>query len=119
MLPKVLIVDDEPSIRSAFRRLLRRQFEVLEAGDAQAALEAVARHQPRVAVVDYNLPGVKGDELLRQLRLRHPDVHRILLSGAPPAHVEDLVAEGLAERFYAKPWSAPEMIAFLESCAAE
>jgi DNA-binding NtrC family response regulator len=113
-LPTILVVDDEAPICRALARLLRGRYRVVSAGDAEAGLAAVAAERPSVAIVDYNLPGKKGDDLLREIRERHPDVRRVLLSGAPPPHVPALLDEGVAERFYEKPWPTDALLAFLE-----
>jgi DNA-binding response OmpR family regulator len=66
-MPKVLIVDDEPSIRLTLAEFLKREgFETLVAADAAQAV-ALFDSQVDVAVVDINLPGRSGIELLREL----------------------------------------------------
>jgi CheY-like chemotaxis protein len=115
-LPTVLVVDDEPAICKAIARQLRGRFRIVSAGEAETALALLAQEAPVAVVADYYLPGRKGHELLREIRDRHPRVRRILLSGAPEVEIEALRAEGLADRYLAKPWSAQELIEFLESC---
>jgi two-component system NtrC family sensor kinase len=118
MVATVLIVDDEPLICSALSRTLCNRFRVISAANSEQALRLLEADAevPLAAIVDYNLPGRRGDELLRELRVRYPSVRRVLLSGAAPSHVQSLLAEGVAEAFYAKPWSPGELIAYLEKC---
>jgi len=66
---RAAIVDDEPMARAKLRRLLRdSEVEVVaEAGDADAALVALAEHRPDVLFLDIDLPGRSGLELARSL----------------------------------------------------
>ncbi|MFK7986474.1 MAG: EAL domain-containing protein [Sandaracinaceae bacterium] len=79
----VLIVDDTPSVRAALGRILGRAgYEVLAASGGDEAL-TIARSRALVAaVVDYQMPGMNGLELLSRLRTLQPSLARILLSGA-------------------------------------
>jgi CheY-like chemotaxis protein len=65
----VLIVDDEPDIRSLIRRILERAgHDVVEAGHGAAALEAVKRSPPDLVVTDMMMPVMNGSELIARLR---------------------------------------------------
>jgi two-component system nitrate/nitrite response regulator NarL len=70
MTTRILIVDDHPMIRSAVAALLEgTAFEVTaSAGSAEAALAAVAEHDPDLVILDLAMPGGSGLELLRKLR---------------------------------------------------
>ncbi len=72
---RVLIVDDHPMVIAGCRGMLSSQpdIEVLEARDAEAALEAHASAAPDVVVLDINLPGLSGFELLRRMLKRNPN----------------------------------------------
>ncbi|MFL6337112.1 MAG: response regulator [Pyrinomonadaceae bacterium] len=100
---KVLIVDDEPSIRLTLAEFLRREgFEPLTAADAA---QGVAHFDKgvEVAVVDINLPGRSGIELLRELRERDPRVPVIVITGEPNvSHLPEIVRAG-AYDFLPKP----------------
>ncbi|MBU3888310.1 MULTISPECIES: response regulator transcription factor [Methylosinus] len=79
---RVLIVDDHPMVIAGCRGMLSGQsdIEVLEARDADAALEAHASAQPDVIVLDINLPGLSGFELLRRMLKRKPDTKAIVFT---------------------------------------
>jgi two-component system, NarL family, invasion response regulator UvrY len=66
---RVLIIDDHPMVIEGCRGILSGQadIEVLEANTADQALEVYAREEPDVIVLDINLPGISGFELLRRL----------------------------------------------------
>jgi CheY-like chemotaxis protein len=68
-MPTVLVVDDEPDIRSLIRRILERAgHDVVEAGHGAAALEAVRRSPPDLVVTDMMMPVMNGSELVARLR---------------------------------------------------
>jgi PAS domain S-box-containing protein len=104
-MPKVLIVDDEPSIRLTLAAFLGREgFETLAAADAAQAVALFDAHgDVDVAVVDVNLPGRSGLELLRDLAGRGPYVPVIMITGEPNvSHLPEIVRSG-AYDFIAKP----------------
>src|SRR4051812_43963170 len=66
---KVLVVDDEPSIVDAVATALRYEgYEVEEATTGQRALDAIARFDPDLVVLDIMLPDIDGVEINRRLR---------------------------------------------------
>jgi len=104
-MPKVLIVDDESSIRLTLAEFLRREgFEPLVAADAAQAVALFDSHGDLdVAVVDINLPGRSGIELLRELAGRDPHLPIIMITGEPNvSHLPEIVRSG-AYDFIAKP----------------
>lgn len=80
----VLIVDDDPMLARAVRRLLTGAgYEVTVAADGSAALEAIQRQPFDVIVSDIQMPGMTGVDLLRGVRAHDLDVPVILMTGAP------------------------------------
>lgn len=79
---RVLIVDDHPMVIEGCRGMLSTQadIEVFEAHDAAQALEAHASSSPDVTVLDINLPGASGFELLRSLLERDHDTKIIVFT---------------------------------------
>jgi CheY-like chemotaxis protein len=69
LYPRVLVVDDNASIRLVMQHALRRQFDVITVGDVEAAVEAAQRIDFDAFVLDVNLGGtVNGIELCSMLR---------------------------------------------------
>ena len=66
---RVLIVDDHPIVISGCRAMLahRNDIEVLEAGDGDTGVAVYATKRPDVAVIDINLPGISGFEVMRRI----------------------------------------------------
>jgi two-component system nitrate/nitrite response regulator NarL len=83
---RVLAADSQPLYRDAVVRVIRQQASlelVAEAADGRAALEAIERLQPDVAIVDATLPGLDGDRLLNAVvRERLPT--RVVILAADP-----------------------------------
>lgn len=80
---RVLIVDDHPIIVSGCRALLETSpggVEIYEAADGRAGFAAYLAKKPDVAVIDINLPGSSGLELLRRILLREPEARLIIFS---------------------------------------
>ncbi|PWB83030.1 MAG: DNA-binding response regulator [Methylocystaceae bacterium] len=72
---RILIIDDHPMVIEGCRGMLAGQpdIEVFEARNADEALEMHATTNPDLVVLDLNLPGVSGFELLRRMLKRDPD----------------------------------------------
>lgn len=69
VLPKLLLVDDEPSVRLVLNRFLSTHgFEVIESGDGAEAIQLVKTCSPNLIVLDIEMPGLDGWATLAQLR---------------------------------------------------
>jgi DNA-binding NarL/FixJ family response regulator len=79
---KILIVDDHPIVRAGLRRLLAADggHELREAADGKEALGIAKEYRPDLVILDLNLPGVGGLELIKRLRIEDPDARILVLS---------------------------------------
>jgi two-component system, cell cycle sensor histidine kinase and response regulator CckA len=78
----VLVVDDEPEIRTVARHMLEALgFAVQTANDGQQGLAACARTDFALVLLDMTMPGLDGSTTLGRLRARHPDLRVLLTSG--------------------------------------
>ena len=81
-MAKVLIVDDEPSIRRTLREILEfEKYEVDEASDGLECLVKLKRDQYDVVVMDIKMPKMDGMDALERLQLLVPDTPVIMISG--------------------------------------
>ena len=81
--PRLLVVDDEESVRKLLERMLRAaRYDVAVAEDAPAALERAAAGEPfDLLVSDLMMPGMQGDELARRLRQQTPELKVLYVTG--------------------------------------
>jgi CheY-like chemotaxis protein len=92
---RLLLCDDSALERAALGRLLReRGYEVDEAADGSAALLVLraSRRNYDLLLLDLQMPGTDGFDVLAWLRRNRPDLPVVLLSGLPPHEI----GEGLA-----------------------
>ena len=112
---RVLIVEDEPALRLSYDRAFRPRYDLAFATNGAEALEQLEQHRPDVAVLDMRLPDTDGIELLRRIRLSHPDLPVIIttayLSIEPQLKVLDLPHSG----YIVKPFRLDELGARIDA----
>lgn len=89
---RVLLVDDHPVVRQGLAALIEQQGDIEVCGQAESAADAlrlVKSARPDVALVDLSLKGTSGLELLKDLKIRHPELPTIVVT----MHAESLYAE--------------------------
>ena|SRR5687767_11668462 len=80
-LGRVLVVDDEPHVAGMLRdALVAMGYVVKTAATGREALGLMGAFQPHVVLLDLMMPGVKGDEVLVQLRRDHPSVPVVMVT---------------------------------------
>ena len=80
----ILVVDDEPHIRSLISQFLTtRGYRVRVAEDGPAALTLVEEERPQLIILDINMPGMSGLDVLRQLRAKQYTGGVLALTGSP------------------------------------
>ncbi len=83
---RVLVVDDEPLLRRAYRRVLQQEgAQVDEAGDVGSAVSMIGQKQFEVVVTDVRLPDGDGRAVLAAVRARDPETPVLVVSGEPHA----------------------------------
>ena len=111
---KLLIVDDESSIRQSLSCLFAAiGYQVRTAEDGNSALIALGEEMAEVLISDLNMPGMSGFELLTQVRSQFPHLKTIAMSGAFQG---DEVPSGVAaDAFYQKGSSVGCMLKMIEN----
>jgi two-component system OmpR family response regulator len=113
---RILVVDDEPSIVDAVATALRYEgYDVEEASGGREALEAVARFEPDLVILDWMLPDVEGIEVGRRLRARGFKTAVLFLTAKDGTEnkVEALRAGG--DDYVTKPFSLAEIVARVQA----
>ena len=110
-LKKVLIVDDEESIRSMIAVLLQKEgYQVSSASDGSEALDLLGEQAFDLVLSDIRMPGMDGLELLDRVRSLYPDITVIMMSAFGTV---DLAVEALKRGAYdyiSKPFKADEIL---------
>jgi DNA-binding response OmpR family regulator len=114
--PKVMLIDDDPTIIETLEYNLKRQgFPVVAFGKGSEALAKFDEIDPGLVIVDWMLPDIVGPEICKLIRARPSDVPILMLTGrAGPAEVARGLASG-ADDYLAKPFSVIEILARVQA----
>jgi len=113
MSPVILIVDDERNIRDLVRHLLERAgYRVIEAPDAEAALEILRERlfEPQLLLTDIVMPGMNGLALAAQAHHLRPTLPVIFMTG----FANEYQAELSGSVCLRKPFKPPELLAAIQ-----
>ena len=110
---RVLVVDDEPSIRLLLRVNLELDgHEVLEAGSLSAARESIARGGVDVVVLDLHLGGERSTDLVAECHSAEPTVPVLLVTGSVEMGTTSSIG---ADAVLPKPFEPVELLAVVRS----
>jgi DNA-binding response OmpR family regulator len=105
-LGRVLVVDDDPNVGDMLQDLLvDLGYVVKHALDGTAALRLVPVFEPDVVLLDLQLPGMSGGEVLDRLRRDHPTVPVIIVTGNDDVEVARRTLRGGAFDYLSKPFT--------------
>jgi two-component system alkaline phosphatase synthesis response regulator PhoP len=111
-MPRILIVDDEPSIVLAVRdELIFEGYEVQSAADGPAGLQKAREWKPDVMLLDLMLPGINGFEVCKQLRTTMPEMWIIMMTIRGQEVDRVMGLELGADDYVTKPFSLRELVA--------
>ena len=112
---RVLIVEDEPALRLSYERAFRPRYDLVFASTGAEALDQLEQHTPDVAVLDMRLPDTDGVELLRRIRVTHPELPVIIttayMSIEPQLRLLDVPFSG----YIVKPFRLEELGARIDA----
>ena len=110
--PLVLVVDDEPDVRSVIGRVLEKNgYRVLLAGDGKEGIAQLREHSAAIGLVvlDWHLPGYPGVETFDELIAVKPSVRVVLVTGDHSAELGPKARENMACMLL-KPFTTSELI---------
>ncbi|WP_424191554.1 HD domain-containing phosphohydrolase [Ampullimonas aquatilis] len=110
--PSLLLVDDEPNILQALRRLFRAQgYQITLAHGGQEALDIMQSQSFDLVISDMRMPEMNGAQFLAQAYQKWPETMRILLTGyADIASTVEAINDGHIFRYIAKPWQDADIL---------
>ena len=112
LTPTVLVVDDEPELRSLLAEYFSRHgFTVRTAADALAARASISEEAPALAILDINMPGENGLSLARWMREAHPQTGLLMLTTAGESIDRIVGLELGADDYLPKPFEMRELLA--------
>ena len=112
MIPRILFVDDEPPIRELLSLYFRKKgYEVSTVATGQEAMEIADSEKFNAAIVDLNLAGENGLELLGFLKSNFPAVPVIIFTGLPDNDLLQKAMAGGASAFMSKTDSLDKLFA--------
>jgi DNA-binding NarL/FixJ family response regulator len=118
---RVILADDHTLVRAGIRRILESQpqFEVVaEAPDGAAALDAITRYPADVLVLDLNMNGLEGIDVLRRCKITAPDLKVVILTmHTGHEYVSRALAEG-ADGYLLKDSAVQDLAAAIEAVMA-
>jgi len=108
---RILLVDDEPNVLSALKRIFRQEnYSISTAGNGQEALDLLSKESFHLMISDYMMPGMTGAELLKLAKAVKPEMIRIMLTGhADTGAVMGAINEGAVYKFILKPWNDDDL----------
>lgn len=110
MTYKVLIVDDVTTIRGFVRAAIAPlRYTILEASHGARALELCRQEQPDLVITDWNMPGMRGDELIQRIRAEDPETRIVVLTAeAARSQVGAMLALDI-QGYVLKPFQLPAL----------
>lgn len=114
---KIQLVDDEPNILSALRRLLRPQgWEIHTYDTVEGALGGLLEHEYAVIISDYQMPTADGVTYLQFAKQRQPHAIRLVLSAYGDRNsMIQAINQAEVYRYLSKPWDDYEVVAAIQS----
>ncbi|MDH4284273.1 MAG: ATPase, T2SS/T4P/T4SS family, partial [Gallionellaceae bacterium] len=108
---RILLVDDEPNVLNALKRVFRQEnYAITAVNNGQEALDLLRREPFHLMISDYMMPGMNGAELLKQAKAAKPEMIRIMLTGhADTGAVMGAINEGAVYKFILKPWNDDDL----------
>ena len=124
---KLLVVDDEPGIRSGITRILRSfrvdypfmdeafEFDVFEAETGEAGIELIDTIRPDIVLLDNKLPGIQGVEVLEYVRKKQYDMVVVMITSYASLDLALKATNDGAYDFIPKPFTPQELRSSIES----
>jgi two-component system response regulator AtoC len=108
--PVILVVDDDPGIREAFRLVLEEEYDLMEAEDGAQALERVQGSPVDLVLLDVRLPGIDGIEVLERIKAIDEHVEVVLVTAVQTVRAAVAAMKLGALDYLTKPFDEDEIL---------
>jgi len=111
---RILVIDDEPSVRSVLDRVLRREgYSVTLAPSAKEGLQSLQERPPDAIILDLNLPDMHGEDVCHQIRQNTATqpIPILILTGCATDNLPAQCLDGGADDYLSKPFDTKELVA--------
>jgi len=115
---RILVVDDDPRVLHAVKRVLGTQYELATISSPAEALATAGGFGPDLAILDIRMPAMDGFELMRRLQAEQPDLDVIFITGSmtePDANLIRAIRQG-AFYYIQKPFDREVLQSLVERC---
>ncbi len=111
----ILVVDDEPSVREFFERLLKMKgFGVSTISSGKEALEFVANNNVHVIIIDIFMPEMDGFQLIDEIKIKYPKIATIMMTGMGDSKMIRQATLHGADEYITKPFKREELSMVIE-----
>ncbi len=117
-LPRLLIVDDEMSVRESLKFVFGKGFSLFEANSLETAVAKVKEARPAVVLLDVLMPRTDGIEVLRQIKAIHPGCEVIMLTAMNNRQLAAKAIDLGAFDVVGKPFDVVDLLAKVNSALA-
>ena len=118
-LPRLLIVDDEMSVRESLKFVFNKGYSVFEANSLETAVAKVKEARPAVVLLDVLMPRTDGIEVLRQIKAIHPGCEVIMLTAMNNRQLAAKATDLGAFDLVRKPFDVVDLLAKVNSALAK
>ena len=118
-LPRLLIVDDEMSVRESLKFVFNKSYSVFEANSLETAVAKVKEARPEVVLLDVLMPRTDGIEVLRQIKAIHPGCEVIMLTAMNNRQLAAKATDLGAFDLVGKPFDVVDLLAKVNRALAK
>jgi two-component system, NtrC family, response regulator AtoC len=111
--PVILVVDDDPGVREAFRLTLEDSYDVLEAADGRQALDTVGKSQVDIVLLDIRMPEMDGIQVLERLKALDEQAEVILVTAVKTVRTAVAAMKLGAFDYLTKPFEEDELLSLV------
>ncbi|MBI4335587.1 MAG: DNA-binding response regulator [Candidatus Omnitrophica bacterium] len=105
----ILLVDDDREFRTEFKDAFFEEYEIKEASNGEEALQILKKpNEIDLVVLDNNMPGPRGTEVLKEMKVVSPDLRIVMMTGYSSEDVAIEALKGHADSFLTKPLNVEE-----------